>query len=117
MQQRRSIVLIEVIFSIVLFSIVLIYSMNILISLQSKSNSSLVFTYNNINLETTRLYLQKNNQKEKIRCQNGVLFYDNNILLDKVTTFELSFGNEFSYINICIGKINKTCQAWNIKLI
>ncbi len=117
MNQRDSMVLVEVVFSVVLFSIVLIYSMNILLSLQSKSKTSLSYTYNNINLESTRLYLQKNNEKDKIRYQDDILFYDNNILLDKVTVFEISLNGAIGDINICIDTINTTCQRWKIVFI
>ena len=91
--------------------------MNILFSLHSKSNDTFTFTYNSLNLETTRLYLQKNNRQDKIKYENGILFYDNYILLDRVNKFELTSNNQYSTINICIDSQNKTCQVWNIKLI
>ncbi|MEA2049475.1 MAG: hypothetical protein U9O56_01890 [Campylobacterota bacterium] len=113
----KSIVLIELIFGIVLFSIILIYSLNILVSLESKSKASLSYTYKNILLETSRLFLLKNNIKNKIKFENGTLYYDNNILLDNISKFNFSSSGDISTIEICLDTKDTTCQVWKIPLI
>ncbi|MEA3384439.1 MAG: hypothetical protein U9Q20_07200 [Campylobacterota bacterium] len=114
---RRSIVLLEVIFSMALFSIVMIYSVNILFSLQLKSDKTLNYSFNTLTLETTRLYLQKNNKKDEIEYQNGILTYGGYILLDDITSYQLTSNADISTLLICVDQTYPTCQKWNLKLI
>ena len=111
---NRSIVLVEVIFSIVLFSIIAAYSMNILVSLSNKKNTTTFQTHNNIKLETTRLFLIKNNDFNHIRYDNSVLYFKNNILLNNISLYNLVSSNKIFTINICIYD-NSICQTWKIK--
>ncbi len=113
---KKAMLLIEVIFSIVLFSIIASYSMNILLSLNEKNVISTFQTHNNIKLETTRLFLLKNNNFEDIKYENSILYYKNNILLDNISLYNLNISNKIATIKICIydGKI---CQNWKIKTL
>jgi len=111
---KRSIVLLEVIFSIVLFSIIASYSMNILLSLNEKHSLTTFQTHNNIKLETTRLFLIKNNNFENIRYDNSILYFKHNILLDNISLYNLTILDNIATINICIYE-NKICQKWKIK--
>ena len=112
---KRSIVLVEVIFSIVLFSIVIVYSMNILITLYKTNNSKVFQTSNNIKLETTRLFLIKNNDFSLVEYSDGILKFDNNLLLNNISSYNIDINNSLATIDICIFE-NKICQVWKIKI-
>lgn len=112
---RNSILLLEVIFSIVLFSIIMVYSMSITLNLFKNHKISTKTTYENLLLETTRLYLSKNNNLILIEYKNTVLYYDNNILLKNVSLFNISSLNNILDIDICISN-NSNCQNWKIKI-
>ena len=112
---KRSIVLVEVIFSIVLFSIVIIYSMNILLTLYKTNNNKVFQTSNNIKLETTRLFLIKNNDFSLVEYSDDVLKFDNNLLLDNISSYNLDINSSLATINICIFE-DKICQTWKIKV-
>ena len=111
---KRSMVLIELIFSIALFSIITIYSMNILLELQRKTQIKSSQTFRNLLLETTRLFLIKNYTKDNIKYAHGVLYFQNNILLDDISSYNLKVLNDIITIDICINH-NKICQKWKIK--
>ncbi|MEA3554713.1 MAG: hypothetical protein U9R39_10005 [Campylobacterota bacterium] len=111
---KRAVVLLEVIFSIVLFSIIASYSVNILLSLNKKKNLTTFQTHNNIKLETTRLFLIKNNNFADIKYENSVLYFKNNILLDNISSYNLNILNKIATIDICIYD-NTICQKWKIK--
>lgn len=110
---RKSVVLVEVIFSIVLFSIIIIGSMKMIFTLYEKNNTKTFQTYNNIKLESTRLFLIKNNEFSKLKIEDESLYYDENLLLDNVSTFKIDTDGSLNTINICIYQ-NKICQVWKI---
>ena len=112
---KRSIVLVEVIFSIVLFSIVIVYSMNILITLYKTNNSKVFQTSNNIKLETTRLFLIKNNDFSLVQYNDGILKFDDNLLLNNISSYNIDINNNLATIDICVFE-NKICQVWKIKI-
>ena len=112
---KRSIVLVEVIFSIVLFSIIASYSMNILLSLNEKQSLTTFQTHNNIKLETTRLFLIKNNYFENIKYDNSILYFKGHILLDNISSYNIIILDKIATIDICIYE-NKICQKWKIKM-
>jgi len=72
----------------------------------------------NIILETTRLFLIKNNDFTKIDYKDKKLFFETNLLLENVSKFETTpLGNaiEIVTIDICIDK-NTFCQTWKIRI-
>ena len=109
---KKSVVLVEVIFSIVLFAIIATYSLNILVVLFDKSKTTSFQLKTNLELESTRLFLVKNNDFSKLKYDNSVLRYNNHILLNNITKFNLSINNKIATINICIE--NNICQKWKI---
>ena len=112
---KKATILVEVIFSIALFSIIISYSMNILLSLSQKENLTTFQTHNNIKMETTRLFLTKNNNFNNIKYEDSILYFNNNILLDNISLYDLNILNNIATINICIYK-NQICQKWKIKV-
>jgi len=111
---KKSVVLIEVIFSIVLFSIISIGTMKMIFSLYEKNNTKTFQTYNNIKLEATRLFLVKNNDFSKIKFEKKNLFFEDNLLLNSISMFNLTTSGTITNINICIYD-NKICQQWKIE--
>jgi type II secretory pathway component PulJ len=111
---RKSIVLVEILFSIVLFSILLIGSMKMIYALYQKNNTQTSQTHNNIKLESTRLFLIKQNNLSSLTYTNNKLYFDTNLLLDNISTFDIATNNNYNTINICISK-NTICQKWTIK--
>ena len=110
---RKSVVLVEVIFSIVLFSIIIIGSMKMIFSIYEKNNTKTFQIHNNIKLEATRLFLIKNNNLIKLKIEDENLYYDENLLLDNISTFNITTNNLLSIIDICIYE-DEICQVWKI---
>jgi type II secretory pathway component PulJ len=112
---KKSIVLLELIFSIVLFSVVSIVSLNIILELYVKNETTYFQTTSLLKLETTRLYITKNNDFSKLVQMNDYLTYDGYLLLDNISKYNQTILDEIATINICIDKDN-ICQTWKIKL-
>ena len=112
---RKSVVLVEVIFSIVLFSIIIIGSMKMIFSIYKTNNNKTFQTHNNIKLEATRLFLIKNNDNNltELNINNTDLYFDEDLLLTNVTKYESTQNNNIQTIKICI-EDDKICQTWMI---
>ena len=105
---KRAVVILEVIVSIVLFSVIAIISSKMIFVLVQKNYTENSHLEKNIILETTRLFLIKNNNFAKIRFNETELFYDNNLLLSDISKYEKSSLNDIVTIDICID--NNICQ-------
>ncbi|MEA3290495.1 MAG: hypothetical protein U9Q04_09990 [Campylobacterota bacterium] len=113
MNTKTSMVLTEVILSIALFSIVLVYSLNSLVSIYEKNDQELLYTTAKLKLETTRLFILKNNNFSKIIFDDETLYYDNKVLLDNVQSFNIEKDTHNIYtINITLDNIT---QNWKLK--
>jgi len=110
--KKNSIVLIELLFSIVLFSIIGFMVVDITYNIYLKNKTETNTIYSNMLLETTRLFLLKNNHLNLLNLVDDKLYYDNNLLLDKVSSYTISL-DDISTINICI-EDNTYCQQWKI---
>jgi hypothetical protein len=108
---RKSVVLIEVIFSIMLFSMISIGTMQMIFTLYEKNNTKTFQIHNSIKLESTRLFLIKNNDLTKLKLENKNLFYNDNLLLDNISKYKFTVNGMLSTIDICIYD-NKICQKW-----
>jgi len=108
---KKSITLIEIIFSIVLLSIVLISSADIILHLNKKNNEDQELLVQKIDFESTRLFLQKNKNLDKLTFLNNTLYYKNDILLKNVYTF----SRNNNIISLCIKNKIKNCQEIIIK--
>ncbi len=110
--KQNSFVLIEVIFSVVLFSIIFIYTLNNTISILKQNQQSYKTNISILKLESTKLFLEKNQNFNKLLYSSNKLFYDHNLLLNKIQSFSLSKQNDFTIIDICIADIS---QKWYFK--
>ncbi|MEA2019595.1 MAG: hypothetical protein U9N59_14235 [Campylobacterota bacterium] len=82
-------------------------------SLYEKNNTKTFQTHNNIKLESTRLFLIKNNEFSKLKIEDESLYYDENLLLDNISTFKIETEDSLNTIDICIYE-DKICQVWKI---
>jgi type II secretory pathway component PulJ len=110
---KRSIVLLEVIISLVLFSIIAIVSSKLVYSLVHKNSTDTFTVQNNLILETTRLFLTKDKDFAQLRKIDSNLFYANNILLENISNYKISKTAHITTIDICIYD-NSICQVWKI---
>jgi type II secretory pathway component PulJ len=115
---KKAIVLVEVILSIAIFSIIALVTTKTAFSLYKHNTLNQSQTYNNLKLESTRLFLIKNNDFSKVKFENSSLYYDNNLLLHNIESYSSSIQNNINTIDICIyiKTKDKICQTWKIKV-
>ena len=87
-----------------LFSIIATYSMNIILSLYKKSNNTTSIINGNLVLETTRLFLIKQDSLVNLVYNDGILIIDNNLLLDNISNYSkiIDSNHNIYVVNICI---------------
>jgi len=111
---RSSVVLLEVIISLVLFSLLAFGTMEFLFSMRKGTYDTSFSLTNLLKLESTKMFLTHNNDLSKLQYTNGSLFYSGDLLLDKVSSFQRIDTIVFSAIDICI-QDDRICQHWKIK--
>lgn len=79
---------------------------------QNKERSFIV--ENNLLLETTRLFVSKQNNLSQIKYRNTNLYFENNLLLKNVSKYEIHKNMNISNIEICLYQ-NSICQTWKIE--
>ena len=107
-------VLLELIFSIILFSIIGLIVTDISFNLYRKNTTKVYQTFTNLKLETTRLFLIKNGLAN-IQYKDDSLYYSSHLLLDNITSYQVSLNNEIATIDICVDA-NSVCQQWKIRI-
>jgi hypothetical protein len=115
---KKSIVLFEVILSIAIFSIIALVTTKTAFTLYKKNSTTHLQTYSMIKLETTRLFLIKNNDFNKITLKDDKLYFEDALLLDNISSYSTQITNNIKTVDICIDtKIkDKICQQWKIKI-
>jgi hypothetical protein len=111
---KRSIVLVELIFSLVLFSIIAFISVDMTLKLYKKNKTDTNIIKSNLLLESTRLFLMKNNNLKYTSFKDKKLFYKTNLLLTDVSRYILTTNLGINHIDICIND-DTICQKWDIK--
>ena len=113
---KKSIVLLELIISLLLFSIIAVVSSKMMYTLVKTNTSDLFITENNLILETTRLFLIKQNTLISLELRDTKLYFQNHLLLKNVSKYKYTLNKIFGIvtINICVHD-NKICQIWKIK--
>ena len=117
---KKSITLIEIIFSLVILSVILITSANVILQLNKQNNTTRQNLLLKMDFETTRLFLQnKIKEKENIinnlKYQDTTLYYKNDILLKDVVKFTINKNTNIIFINLCIKYNIEVCQDIRIK--
>lgn len=105
----------ELIASIIISSIVIVYSMLFI-------KESMFLNTNNQQIETlkldllsTKAFLQKHQDlKSKLKLENRILYFENSILLKDVYDFTIQKKSTYYEIDINLDK--KIKQVWKIKL-
>lgn len=111
---KKSMVLIELVFTIAIFSIIALYSMNIILNISAKNHTLVDDLENILKLETTKLFLQKH-PLSSVKLENEkLIFRDKDLLLDNVSKYKVSNYNSLYKIDICLNK-DSICQNWIIK--
>lgn len=108
---KNSFTLFEVILSLTISSIVIIYSMNYTKELFFSNKTIQKTELEKINLINTKIFLQKHkNELEKVEFQDEKLYFDKSLLLENVKEFELKRVDSFITILINYNDIIK--QEW-----
>ena len=108
----KSIVLLEIIFSIALFSIIALVSSQTILKLTTKDYNSRLVLNTNLRLETTRLFLSKNDMNN-LRYIDNKLYFKEALLLDNIQTFSIKTNNNITTISICTKE--NICQTWKLR--
>jgi len=104
-------ILLEVILSIALFSIVALVSSKTLLGLSKKDHFTREILNTNLKLESTRFYLVSNGL-DKLKFINHNLYFNDNLLLENISKFNITSAEHLSTINICL--FEDICQKWKI---
>jgi len=112
---KSSMVLLELIVSLLLFSIVAITSSKMIFSLIKENKNSTFAVQNNLVLETTRLFFTKHNDFTKYKIIDTKLYFEGTLLLENISKFETSELNSIKTINICLYE-DTLCQIWKIRV-
>jgi len=108
-------VLLELIVSLLLFSIIAMVSAKMFFSLIKENKNSTFVVRNNLVLETTRLFFTKHTNLEEYNLIDSKLYFSGNLLLENISEYETSDSTNIRTINICIYD-DAICQIWKIKL-
>jgi hypothetical protein len=115
----KGLILFELIVVIVLSSILFLTTSNFLITIYKKDKINFSTNLTKIEFESTKLFLKqllkKQNNLQNINYENNKLYYNLNILQNKVTKFNISKQNNIYTINICIKIRDNICQKWIIR--
>jgi len=107
-------VLLELIFSIVLFSILAFITTDISYNLYKKNSVRVYQTFTNLKLETTRLFLVRNGFTN-VQYNDDSLYFGADLLLDNISLYQYSKSGAIATVDICIDE-NTICQQWKIEI-
>lgn len=116
MNCKKAFSLLELILVIFISSIVLIYSFTFLQQLHQTQNETQKIAILKIDMNSTKIFLESNLEdiKGKLTYKSNNLFYDKNILLKNVTSFNKSYSLNNLEIDITLD--NKITQTWKFKI-
>lgn len=112
---KNSFSLFEIILTLIISSIVIIYSTTYMkeLFLENKQNQELEI--DKINFKATKIFIEKNKDKlEKINFSNHNLYFENNLLLKNVKEFILN--KSAKQITIYINLKDTIIQTWEFDL-
>lgn len=113
--KKKSFVLLEVIISLVLFSVLVLGTVEFIFSIRKTTEHTTKALGNILKLEATRLFLTHNTDLSKLNFIQDRLYYKSDLLLDKVSKYQLQMIPNIATINICLDN-NSVCQVWKIRL-
>jgi len=112
---KKSMVLLELIVSLLLFSILAISSSKMAFLLIKENKDTSLMVQNNLILETTRLFFTKHLNFVAYNLIDSKLYFESHLLLENISKFELTDVGEIRTIDICIYE-DSICQVWKIRL-
>jgi hypothetical protein len=114
-RKKSGFILLEVLVSIVLFSIIALGTVEFIFSLRQSNIETTNGIVNSLKLESTRLFLGKNTDFSLLNLSGGNLYFNGNLLLDQISRYQLNVVGDIATFDICI-QDNKICQIWKIKV-
>ena len=115
---KKAISLIEILFSLIILSILLTSSINMLQSIYHTEEENNKEVLSKLDFETTRLFLDKISLNDtnltKLIFNNKQLLYDNKLLLDNVSSFNKKLNQTNISITLCIKYNDTICQDYII---
>lgn len=114
--KNKAFTLFELILVLLIGSIILIYTFTFQKELYETQIQNESIAILKIDLNSTKIIIERNLQdiQKKLSYYNNTLFYENNILLKNVTSFDISKDSNILTIDITIE--NKLSQTWEFKL-
>lgn len=105
----------ELILSLIISSFVIVFSSKYIKEIYLENQNIQNIEKAKIDLSSTKIFIQKNiNNLNKISFSNGNLYFENEILLDKVKDFKINKNSK--EIEIFINFDNKIAQIWKISI-
>jgi hypothetical protein len=111
MRKRRAMILFELLISIIILSVVVLYSIKFSFNIYKQNSKNLNLNIGKMDLESTKLFLQENDF-DYLSYSGTNLIYNNRLLLNNVTKFEYLKNNNLIFIDICIKRKYEICKEW-----
>lgn len=112
---KNSFSIFELILSLIISSFVIVFSSKYIKEIYLENQNIQNIEKAKIDLSSTKIFIQKNiNNLNKISFSNGNLYFENEILLDKVKDFKINKNSK--EIEIFINFDNKIAQIWKFSL-
>lgn len=109
---KNSFSLFEIILTLVISSIVIIYSSLFLKELYFENKSSQDIQIKKIDLLSTKIFLEKHkNNLQNLKYENNNLYFENRLLLENIKKFEININDNI--VNIQINLDDTIEQKWN----
>jgi hypothetical protein len=109
---KNSFTLFEIILSIIISSLVIIYSLAYSKELLETNKKAYELEVKKTNLLSTKVFLQKHKKYiSKLSYKNSNLYFDNNLLLENIKDFNLNIVDNIIFIEINLDNTIK--QKWS----
>lgn len=108
---KNSFTVFEIILSITISSIIIIYATGFSNELFKTNEKAQEIELNKINFLSTKIFLQKHKHElEKLEYKNESLYFDKALLIDKIKEFKIKIVDDKTIIDINLD--NKLKQKW-----
>lgn len=105
---KKSFTLLEVIFVLLLSSVIISATVLFIKSMQENNKHNLQRRILDIDLLSTFVFIQNNIKKVKeLKYENKNLYFQNKLLLENISSFSIEKNKKIYLLNICIKKICK----------
>ena len=109
---KNSFSLFEIILTLFISTLVIVYSSIFLKELYFENKSSQDIQIKKIDLLSTKIFLEKHkNNLQSLRYENSNLYFENSLLLENIKKFEIKIKDNI--VNIKINIDNTIVQKWS----